>query len=373
LASTKGIRLSGAPPAAAKGDPLYVPYAVKGHKGLDMSKVQHCPDFNERMTLLDGKTKAVPYPEAGFNCNADYGLAQGAPPAAAKDTRYVPYAYAGHKGLDMSKVEHCPDFNERMTLLNGQTKAVPYPEAGWNCNADYGLAQGAPPAAAKGDPLYVPYAVKGHKGLDMSKVQHCPDFNERMTLLDGKTKAVPYPEAGFNCNADYGLAQGAPPAAAKDTRYVPYAYAGHKGLDMSKVEHCPDFNERMTLLNGQTKAVPYPEAGWNCNADYGLAQGAPPAAAKGDPTLYVPYATKGHKGLDLSKVEHCPDFNERMTLLNGQTKAVPYPEAGWNCNADYGLAQGAPAAAKGAKAGGDASLYVPYKYPGLKGFDISKL
>ena len=50
--------------------------------------------------------------------------------------------------------------------------------------------------------------------------------------------------------------------------YVPHAYAGATGVDLSKVEHCPDFNERMTLLNGKTKAVAYPTKGWNCNADH---------------------------------------------------------------------------------------------------------
>jgi hypothetical protein len=54
--------------------------------------------------------------------------------------------------------------------------------------------------------LYVPYKYPGAKGFDKNKLEHCPDFNERMTLLDGKTKAVSYPNKGFNCNADYGLA-----------------------------------------------------------------------------------------------------------------------------------------------------------------------
>ena len=135
--------------------------------------------------------------------------APAAKPAKAVDTRYIPYAYAGAKGLDMGTVEHCPDFNERMTLLNGKTKAVAYPAAGWNCNADYALAQGGPGTKAKGqdakDTRYVNHAYGGAKGLDMGTVEHCPDFNERMTLLNGKTKAVAYPAAGFNCNADYGL------------------------------------------------------------------------------------------------------------------------------------------------------------------------
>jgi hypothetical protein len=28
-----------------------------------------------------------------------------------------------------------------------------------------------------------------------------------MTLLNGKTKAVKYPEPGFNCNADWALSE----------------------------------------------------------------------------------------------------------------------------------------------------------------------
>jgi len=179
----------------------------------------------------------------------------------------VPHVHAGLKGFDLSKLEHCPDFNERFTLLNGRTKAVSYPNPGFNCNADYGLVQGAP-AAAK-DSRYVPHTYAGLKGFDLSKLEHCPDFNERFTLINGKAKAVAYPQPGFNCNADYGLAQGAP-AAAKDARYVPHTYAGLKGFDLSKLEHCPDFNERFTLINGKTKAVSYPNPGFNCNADYGL-------------------------------------------------------------------------------------------------------
>jgi hypothetical protein len=75
-----------------------------------------------------------------------------------------------------------------------------------------------------------------------------------MTLLDGKTKGVPYPNKAFNCNSDYGLAQGAAPT----TLYVPYNYPGLPGFDVKKLEHCPDFNERMTLANGKVKGIPYP-------------------------------------------------------------------------------------------------------------------
>jgi len=187
--------------------------------------------------------------------------------------------YAGLKGFDIAVLEHCPDFNERMTLLNGKTKAVAYPAAGFNCNADYGLAQGGPntaaPGAGKGETRGVLHAHPGLKGFDIAVLEHCPDFNERMTLLNGKTKAVAYPAAGFNCNADYGLAQGgpntpAPGAKATDPRQVMPVYTGLKGFDIHTLEHCPDFNERMTLLNGRDKAVAYPAKGFNCNADYGL-------------------------------------------------------------------------------------------------------
>ena len=53
-------------------------------------------------------------------------------------------------------------------------------------------------------------------------------------------------------------------------RYVMPVYSGLKGFDIKSLEHCPDFNERMTLLNGKTKAVSYPQPGFNCNADYGM-------------------------------------------------------------------------------------------------------
>ena len=126
--------------------PLYVPYAYPGAKGLTTA-LQHCPDFNDRFTLTNGKTRAVPYPQAGFNCRADYGLAQD----DGSKTLYVPYKYAGAKGLTTA-LQHCPDFNDRFTLTDGKTRAVPYPQSGFNCRADYGLAQ----TEAEG-PLYVPY------------------------------------------------------------------------------------------------------------------------------------------------------------------------------------------------------------------------
>ena len=76
-----------------------------------------------------------------------------------------------------------------------------------------------------------------------------------MTLADGKTKGIPYPTSGFNCNADYGLAQ---TSGGSTPLYVPYNYPGLPGFNIKNLEHCPDFNDRMTLSNGKTAGIPYP-------------------------------------------------------------------------------------------------------------------
>ena len=136
-------------------------------------------------------------------------------------------------------------------------------------------------------------------------------MHERFTLVDGLTRAIPYPNAGWNCNQDYHLATDAP-AAAKPA------------FNPRNVEHCPDMHERFTLVDGLTRAIPYPNAGWNCNQDYHLSQDAP-AAPK--------------PAFNPRNVEHCPDMHERFTLIDGRTRAIPYPNAGWNCNLDYHLAQ----------------------------------
>jgi len=58
-----------------------------------------------------------------------------------------------------------------------------------------------------------------------------------MTLTDGKTKAVPYPEIGFNCNNEYQMAQ----KKSTDPNWGP---------SVNSLPHCPDFDERMTLTDG---------------------------------------------------------------------------------------------------------------------------
>jgi len=184
-------------------------------------------------------------------------------------------------------IEHCPDFSERMTLVDGLTKAVAYPAKGYNCNPDnYYLAQAAP--APK------PYSVP-------KKLEHCPDFVDRFTLVDGRTDAVAYPKAGFNCNPDYHFQ-----TLVQQKWAVPVA-----------IEHCPDFYERFTLVDGRTNAVPYPQKGYNC-----------------DPDMHTTSLVQSEWSVP-AHLEHCPDFYERFTLVNGRTNAIPYPQKGYNCDPDF--------------------------------------
>mgnify|MGYP001583336017 CR=1 FL=1 len=80
-----------------------------------------------------------------------------------------------------------------MTLLDGKTVGVPYPKEGYNCNADWALVQ----KKSKDNTLANDYA-----GLE-----HCPDFDERFTLTDGKTRGIPYPQPGYNCTAEWALSK----------------------------------------------------------------------------------------------------------------------------------------------------------------------
>jgi hypothetical protein len=43
------------------------------------------------------------------------------------------------------------------------------------------------------------YIISSEKFDEIGKLENCPDFDERYTLIDGKTKAVPYPNKGYNC------------------------------------------------------------------------------------------------------------------------------------------------------------------------------
>ena len=164
-------------------------------------------------------------------------------------------AYPG-KDFNAGAVEHCPDFDERQTLVNGRTQAVAYPAKGWNCHRSLGLAE-----------VEGPYPGKD---FNAGAVEHCPDFDERQTLVNGRTQAVAYPAKGWNCHRSLGLAETEAPYPGKD-------------FNAGAVEHCPDFDERQTLVNGRTQAVAYPAKGWNCHRSLGLSEVEADAYAMGYP------------------------------------------------------------------------------------------
>merc|ERR1712046_186762 len=149
--------------------------------GPPHASLPHCPDFDERFTLADGKTRGVPYPQVGYNCTSDYQLAQ------KKDEPNWGPAHAS--------LPHCPDFDERFTLADGKTRAIPYPQIYYNCKADYQFVQ-------QGKKI-----GKADIGSDIAGLEHCPDFDERFTLVDGKTRGIPYPNPGYNCNPEYAHSQ----------------------------------------------------------------------------------------------------------------------------------------------------------------------
>jgi len=216
--------------------------SLRRHEPWDKASLPDCPSDATRTVMDDGKTHVSKYPYVGATCKMQVAGA-----ADEEDDSLVGTPDPnGYKGL-----EHCPDFDERFTLANGRDRAVPYPQTGYNCTKDYAMLEldemmktDAP------DP-------NGYKGLE-----HCPDFDERFTLANGRDKAIPYPQTGYNCTKDYALVQLEEliQTDAPDPN-------GWRGL-----EHCPDFDERMTLTDGKTRAVAWPGTGYNCNNEFALAQ-----------------------------------------------------------------------------------------------------
>lgn len=84
---------------------------------------------------------------------------------------------------------------------------------------------------------------------------------------DGKTHVSKFPNVGATCKSQIGadsLVQFLEDNAAVETDPAAPGFADK----VQTLEHCPDFNERFTLADGRTKGVPYPNIGFNCNADY---------------------------------------------------------------------------------------------------------
>ena len=143
------IALVGAAQAAKmRGDDPFPP--LHNPTPWDKDSLQACPEDPTRNILDDGYTQKVKWPYTGATCalqvTDDVTLIMlGGPEAevggkaAAKAAAPAPPApVVGSPNLD--NLEHCPDFNERYTLRNGQDLGIPYPKAGFNCNPAWSLA-----------------------------------------------------------------------------------------------------------------------------------------------------------------------------------------------------------------------------------------
>ena len=183
---------------AQKSEPNSLIQKSEPNWGPNVNTLPHCPDFDERFTLADGKTRAIPYPQIYYNCKADYQLQQ---------REHQLEAHEPNWGPNVNALPHCPDFDERFTLTDGVTKAIPYPQVYYNCKSDYQLHE---MKHKKKDPNW---------GPSVDSLPHCPDFDERFTLTDGVTKAIPYPQVYYNCKSDYQMTKKAKktvqPAAEK--------------------------------------------------------------------------------------------------------------------------------------------------------------
>merc|ERR1740117_887687 len=85
---------------------------------------------------------------------------------------------------------------------------------------DAKAAPAAPAAAVKAaDPA--PAAVKKEGFPGLGGLEHCPDFNERFTLTNGRTRAIAYPKSGYNCTEEYGLVQADPVAKPAPSKAGP--------------------------------------------------------------------------------------------------------------------------------------------------------
>jgi hypothetical protein len=188
---------------------------------------------------------------------------------------------------------------------DGETFPSKYPNVGATCQLQIGglslvmiggepddktddKADTVPAAVIKEDPVIKPVA------WEKDTLPDCPEDESRTRMDDGKTHVSKYPNVGATCKLQIGemslimMGKEEPEAKGADgkpveKKTVPVEAAvkadesgkpAEKKEDFSALkglEHCPDFNERFTLVNGRTRAIAYPNSGFNCSIEYGLA------------------------------------------------------------------------------------------------------
>ena len=120
-------------------------------------------------------------------------------------------------------------------------------------------------------------AQRGEPWLEDS-LPNCPEDEGRITMDQGRTHVIGYPNVGATCKrqrkGEASKPDEEPVAGLMQLQGTPWAGSFKSGggdpkaWNPSSVEHCPDFNERMVLKDGVTKAIPYPQAGYNCNPSW---------------------------------------------------------------------------------------------------------
>ena len=117
-----------------------------------------------------------------------------------------PYTYdPSATPWDKESLPACPADAGRTIMDDGSTHVSKYPNVGATCKAQKsGIASDSLVQFVDSSAVQVEEDPRaGSFAPSVQTLEHCPDFNERFTLKDGRTKGVPYPEIGFNCNADY--------------------------------------------------------------------------------------------------------------------------------------------------------------------------
>ena len=107
---------------------------------------------------------------------------------------------------------------------------------------------------------------------DKDSLPECPKDPSRTLMDDRKTHVTKYPYVGATCKmqvASEGVTLVMTEAQDEDER-KPLPGAPLKKVQRPpprNLEHCPDFDERFTLVNGRTRAIPWPRKGFNCQQE----------------------------------------------------------------------------------------------------------
>ena len=94
---------------------------------------------------------------------------------------------------DKDTLPDCPADPARTIMDDGKTHVVQYPKVGASCKMQKSdvAAESFVQFIDNADDVQVEDAPNWGPSVD--SLPHCPDFDERFTLNDGKTRGVPYP------------------------------------------------------------------------------------------------------------------------------------------------------------------------------------